>query len=89
MKFVDVKDLKDKTLLVLSYLENENVVVTKEGQPVALIKKFNNPIEEKLSKEVVKKLVKSNENIAAQYSAMMKVWGDPKCDIYDKVFMDD
>lgn len=89
MKFVDVKDLKNKTQAVLSFLEQENVVITKKGQPIALIKKFNESIEKKLSKEIVKKLVKSDENIAAQYSAMMEVWGDPKCDIYDKVFMDD
>jgi hypothetical protein len=89
MKHIDVKDLMNKTSVILDSLEKEDVVLTKDGKPVAILKKFDNLDEKKFHKEVFKELLKSDGKSASQYSAMLKVWGDPHCDAYDEAFMDD
>ena len=89
MKFIDVKDLKNKTSILLSALKKENVVLTKDGEPVALVQKFQDPNDSILSDSIVRELTQSDKNVASQYSAMMKVWGDPECDAYDEAFVDD
>ncbi|MFC1855689.1 hypothetical protein ACFL2A_04040 [Thermodesulfobacteriota bacterium] len=89
MKVIDVKDLKDNPELILELLKEENVVLTKHGKPITLIQKFDGSVDDLLSKNVVQSIFGADKNTAAQYSAMMQVWGDPACDIYDEAFIDD
>ena len=89
MRYVDVYELKENTSQVLKALQNEDIVLTKDGQPVAIIKKFTDHSYNKLPREIASELAESDNNTAVQYAAMMKVWGDPKCDIYDEAFRDE
>jgi antitoxin (DNA-binding transcriptional repressor) of toxin-antitoxin stability system len=89
MKFIDIRDLRDKTSMLLDSLEEGNVVLIKEGEPVAIIQNLKGIKKESLSMEVISELLNTDDNLIAQYTAMVKVWGDPKCDIYDEAFMDD
>lgn len=90
MKFVDVKEFKENSVLVLEYLKRHNVVITEHDKPIAIIKKFDGTGENSaIEKDILSQLVKSDESLATQYSAMMNVWGDPHCDIYDEAFKDD
>ena len=73
MKYIDMNDLKSKTLQLLDYIETENVVITKDGNPVA----------------IMQSITEHGHFIGNQYSAMMNVWGDPACDAYDEAFMDE
>ncbi len=89
MRFIDVLELKSRTNEVLGYLQTHDIVLMKDGEPVAIIRKFDDVITDNVSKKVISELVKSDKNTATQYAAMLRVWGDPECDIYDEAFKDD
>ena len=86
MKFVDIHEFREKTSSIIDSLQEENVVLTEKGKPVALIQKFD---EQKISNDAINHIIHSNKNMAAQYPAMLAVWGDPQCDVYDEAFMDE
>jgi len=73
MKTFDVDDIKTNASHLLESIETENVVITKNGKPVAILQ----PLESHA------------KSYHSQYSAMVKAWGDPLCDVYDEAFMDD
>ncbi len=89
MRFIDVDDLKKDVSLVTESLGEEDITLTKKGKPVAIVKKFNASVFNDLSMEAIAELAKSDKSTATQYSAMMEVWGDPHCDVYDEAFRDD
>jgi antitoxin (DNA-binding transcriptional repressor) of toxin-antitoxin stability system len=88
MKFVGVRELKIRTSEILRELEKEDVIITRNGKPLAVMHRLSSDQVE-LSKDLVLELARIDPLLGAQYPAMARVWGDPAGSGYDEVFPDE
>jgi len=78
MKFVGVRELKNKTTEVLTYVKkNEKVIVTKRGKPIATIAA--------LKEEEIEQFIIEGKNGLKLFESTFRFWDNEEDEIWNEI----